>query len=123
MYPDLFERNVNGFTVSVVDTAAGSPGPCALDSNFDDSPFHPAAVAPAGSGKLHGAVKPGFVAVLWRNRPCAKIVIRDFAGACRAARWRGAAGTLGLIAVNAAAVDSNGNDVGGRHRGFGSRGW
>lgn len=121
MYLDLFEWNVNGFTVSVVDTAPGSPGPCALDSNFDDSPLHPAAVAPAGRGRLHGAVKPGFVAVLWRNRPYAKIVIRDFAGARRAIRWHGAAGTLGLIAVNAAAVDSNGNHLGARHRCFGSR--
>ena len=106
IYPDLFERNVNNFMVSITSTAQGSPGPRARNSNFRQFAYYP--VAPALAA---GAVKPGFVAVLWRNRPHAKIIIQDFARdlrpvmPCKPRPHRGAACTFRAIAANAAGVD------------------
>lgn len=75
MYLHLFEQNVNDFR------SASSTRHRDHARSIQISTIHRATwllLPPAGRGRLHGAVKPGFVAVLWRNRPCTKIVIGDF---------------------------------------------
>jgi hypothetical protein len=63
---------------------------------------------PWAGSRLHRAVKPRFVAVLWRNRSHAKIFIRDFVEGIAGAwcpPWRVAGAALpapsGAIARNA----------------------
>jgi hypothetical protein len=61
IYPDLFERNVNNFMVSIANTAQGSPGPRARNSNFRQFAYYPVAPA-AGCGGSEARVRCRFMA-------------------------------------------------------------
>lgn len=119
MYPELFERNVNG-SRSTSPTRGTDVFPRAY-SNFRQF----AVLSGCRRAGLHEAVKSEFVTVLWRNPDVCEDYRRGFRGDSRRlmSRYRSAAYPSSAIAASAARVDQNGNDVGMRHRRFGSRRW
>jgi hypothetical protein len=118
MYPELFERNVNGSRSNI--TCAGHGLFSRACSNFRQF----AVLSGCRRAGLHEAVKSEFVTVLWRNPDVCEDYRRGFRGDRRRlmSRYRSAACTSSAIAANAGVVQ-NGNHVGTRDRRFGSRRW
>jgi hypothetical protein len=116
MYPALFERNVNNITVSVVDTTPRLPG-------------HRARFVGPRAGWIarcsEARVRCGFMAKPPARENCHPRLAKQSPahGVRKTHRWWAVACTFAVVAVNAAAVDSNGNQIGARHRSFGSRRW
>jgi hypothetical protein len=104
MYPDLFERNVNGFTVSTTSTAQGSPGSSARIRIFDNSLFYP--VGPATARRSEARVRCRFMA-----KPATRENYRPgfrqgspTGDGCKPSRHWSVACTFRVIAANAAAL-------------------
>jgi hypothetical protein len=103
MYPELFERNVNGLRST--SPTRGADVFSRAYSNFRQF----AVLSGCRRARLHGTVKSEFVTVLWRNPDAREDYRRGFWGSPTAdavwlSRYRSAACALSAIAANAACI-------------------